>query len=109
MPKKPNRRLLEDIRASMSIIELNTFGLDKKRFLQENKTVDEVVRNLLIIGKSAGTLPQEFTAAHPDVEWASLAGLQNIDGHYGVNRALVWEIVHADLPKAQKILERLLK
>ena len=46
-------------------IKTNTGGLSKPEFLQDEKTLDAVVRNLEVIGEAVKKLPEDFRASTP--------------------------------------------
>ena len=110
MSKRPARVLLEDIRIAISKVERYTFGIDKLSFVQDDKTVDAVARNLQIIGEAAARLPAEFTEANPQIEWRKIVGLRHriVHEYFGVDRELVWEIVQTDILELKQKLQGLL-
>jgi uncharacterized protein with HEPN domain len=57
MPKRDADLLIEDIQTALTRIESYTTGLDRETFLQDQKTIDAVVRNLEIIGESRSMAP----------------------------------------------------
>lgn len=44
-----------------------TAGMDFKDFAADRKTVDAVVRNLIIIGEAASRVPDEVCLGHPGI------------------------------------------
>ena len=73
-------------------IDSYTAGMDHSAFLQDEKTVDAVVRNLEVLGEAARQIPDAFAARHPEVPWRKITGLQ---------------IVQNDLPALRAMLEKL--
>jgi len=51
--------------------------LDRKAFLNDEKTADSVIRNLEIIGEAAKRLPEDFKTRHPEIAWHRTVGLRN--------------------------------
>jgi uncharacterized protein with HEPN domain len=49
--------------------------LSYPQFLADEKTQDAVIRNIEILGEAVKHLSVELTAAHPKVEWKSIAGI----------------------------------
>lgn len=56
--------------------------------------------------ESLSRLTEEIRNAHPQVEWRGIAGLRNILVHdyFGVDAALVWQVVETKLPELRKHL-----
>jgi uncharacterized protein with HEPN domain len=110
MPKRDVDLLLEDIRNAVGKIQRYVARLDRAAFLQDEKSIDAVVRNLEIIGEATKQFPAGFTALHPGIPWRQLAGLRNRIAHdyFGLDVEIVWEIVHHDLPVLSAALEKLI-
>lgn len=67
MPRD-SRVYLEDILDATRKIKTYTGGLSKTEFLQDEKTLDAVVRNLEVIGEAVKKLPEDLRAKHPALE-----------------------------------------
>jgi uncharacterized protein with HEPN domain len=100
MSGRPVALLLEDIWEATKKIERFMAGLDRDAFLQDDRTVDAVVRNLEIIGEAAGRLPEAFRSTHPDIEWRRIVGLRNriVHDYFGIDLEIVWAILEQELP-----------
>jgi uncharacterized protein with HEPN domain len=91
---------LEDILEATRKITAYTGGLSKASFLEDEKTIDAVVRNLEVIGEAVKHLPDELRAQHSAVEWKKIAGLRDILIHeyFGLDTEIVWDIVQSKVP-----------
>lgn len=80
-------------------------------FQADNRTVDAVVHNLLVIGEAARCLPAAVKAQHPDIDWIAINGLRNRIAHeyFGLSLSVIWAIVQTDLPHLEKQLTALLE
>jgi len=77
MSDRPVGVLLEDMLERIDRIARYTQGLDRDAFVQDDKTIDAVVRSLEVIGEAARRLPAEFKARHGEIPWHQIAGLRN--------------------------------
>lgn len=51
---------------------------------------------------------EKFREAHPEIPWKRIIGLRNILAHrcYDADHALLWEIIHGELPRVLEQIER---
>jgi len=109
MSKRPIDLLVGDIIESIDRIPQYIGGLSFDAFSNDRKSIDAVVRNLEIIGEAANRLPEEFKEKHPEVEWHKVVGLRNriIHDYFGIDLKIIWQIIHADLPKLRNLLSKI--
>ena len=109
MSKRDSQILLDDMRAAMGKIARYVAGMSRAEFLEDEKTVDAVVRNIEIIGEAAKQLPPEFRVRHPGIPWAQMAGMRNriVHDYAGVDLEIVWEVVTKALPELEQMMVRL--
>ena len=100
MSKREPGILVDDISTALGKIERYTAGLDEAAFLEDDKTIDAVVRNLEIIGEAAKQLSPDFKAQHSAIPWSQIAGLRNriVHDYAGVDIKLVWHILKTSIP-----------
>ena len=91
---------LEDILEATRKITTYAGSLSKAAFLEDEKTLDAVVRNLEVIGEAVKKLPEDLRARHSAVEWKKIAGLRDILIHeyFGLDAEIVWDIVQTKVP-----------
>ncbi|MFA6112062.1 MAG: DUF86 domain-containing protein, partial [Candidatus Latescibacterota bacterium] len=94
MPERDPGLLIGDMLGAAQKIDRYLVGLDRQSFLEDEKTVDAVVRNLEIIGEAARRLPSAYTAQHPDLPWHQMAGLRNriVHDYAGLDVEIVWDV-----------------
>ena len=63
MPKRDADLLVEDMRPAIGRMQRYMAGLNRETFLQDEKTIDAVVRNLEILGEAARQEPRSRGAA----------------------------------------------
>ena len=101
---------VRDILDSVEAIIEYTDGVTYEQFLADRKTVDAVVRNLMMMGESVRWLPQQVQDQHRDVPWRGLRGVRNVVVHeyFGVDPRILWETCRRDLPPLVPKLEAVL-
>ena len=99
MSKRNSRLLLEDIFESCIKIFQYTEGMEYNDFINDEKTIDAVIRNFEIIGEAANRLPNEFLLQHNSVVWRQIVGLRNrlIHAYFGVDYQILWKIINENL------------
>lgn len=91
--------------------EINFLLKESTSISEEQFTYDDVrkrafARSLEVIGEAVKSLPEEFTKMHPDIDWRAFAGLRDklIHHYFGVDYALVWDVVKNELPALKEKL-----
>ena len=79
-------------------------GLGKADFLEDKRTQQAVIMNLIILGEAATKVMDdysEFTQAHMQVPWRSMRGMRNriAHGYFDINLDVVWDTVQSALPE----------
>ena len=102
---------IEDILAAIDLVLEYTHGMDRATFGADRRTVDAVVRNLIIIGEAANHVPDAVAAAHPDIPWARMRGMRNLAVHeyFGVDEDVLWDTVKVNLPALLPLLQEMLQ
>lgn len=105
--KRRDTDFVGDIREAMGLSAQYTKGLTFKKFLEDRKTQDAVVRNLEVMGEAAKNISSAFKARYPDVPWKEIAGLRDklIHFYFGIDYKIVWSVVKKELPKLRKQIE----
>ncbi len=96
------------IDAIHSILEY-TKELDLEEFAGDRKTVDAVIRNLIVIGEAAVRVPDEIYRENPEIPWFEIRGMRNFVVHeyFRASDKVVWDTVKIDLPPLLKLLEKI--
>ena len=111
MPLRDWKFRIQDILDAVGKVREYTQGMDFKSFTEDKKTVDAVVRNLIIIGEAATQIPEEVCARHPEVPWYEMRGMRNFIVHeyFKASDKIVWDTVQVDLPLLPALLENILE
>lgn len=102
---------LEDIVEACEKIQRYTRGMTFDQFVEDERTMDAVVRNLEIIGEASRHIPEELTCQYPEVEWGRIVALRNIVAHeyFGVDEEIIWDVVQNKIPRLLEQIQRILQ
>lgn len=99
MSKRDNGLLLEDMLDASIKIKTYIADLNYSQFLNDDKTIDAVVRNLEIIGEASNRIEEDFKLDNPEIPWNQLRGLRNriVHEYFGIDLEIVWTVVFEQL------------
>lgn len=101
---------LEHMLDAIRLVRSYTEGVSKDDFLEDKKTQQAIILNLLVIGEAATQIANEypiFVTEHPQLPWKQIRGMRNrmAHGYFEINLDVVWDTVRLSLPELeQKIL-----
>ena len=100
MSKRNDILLLQDIYDAGAKILKYTGGLSFEDFINDEKTIDAVIRNFEIIGEASGRLSEQVTARYTEVDWRRMKNFRNllIHHYFGVNYRIVYSVIKEYLP-----------
>ncbi len=110
MSEREIKNLLEDIYdAAMKIINY-TKDMSFDDFMQDDRTVDAVIRNFEIIGEAANRVPDDFKTENPEIEWRRIIGFRNriIHEYFGIDYENLWKIKNENIPILSEFMEVIL-
>jgi uncharacterized protein with HEPN domain len=94
-----------------AIIDIQEFTREgHEAFLRDKKTQFAVVRSLEIIGEASKRVSPALKLSHPTVPWRAIASMHDrlIHDCFGVDLAIVWEVVRTDLVDLKRSVEAIL-
>lgn len=111
MSKRDNQLLLLDMKESAQKILKYTYGQSFEDFLNDEKTIDAVVRNFEIIGEASIRIDDDFKLDNSQIEWRKLKGFRNriVHEYFGIDYEIVWSIIENDLEELIFQLNKILK
>ena len=111
MSNRTPELLLEDILESGTLVMDYTKNMLYEDFLEDQKTIDAVIRNFEIIGEAVGRLPEEFKNSYTDIDWTRIRGFRNriVHDYFGIDYSIVWTIKETYLPLLMDGLAQILK
>jgi uncharacterized protein with HEPN domain len=104
------REYLRHILAEADYLTAAAGDLTLARFQGDPTLQRAFVRSLEIIGEAAKKVPDDVQARYPEVEWRAMAGMRDrlIHGYFGVDYALVWDVVRNKVPGLRAQVQRIL-
>jgi len=107
---RDERLLLNDILGALDRIDAFTNGMEYSAFIADEKTLNAVTYNFLIMGEAVKMLPESVTSAYPEIPWRQIAGMRDKLTHvyFSVDYELVWKTVKEILPRFRAVIEMIL-
>lgn len=111
MHKRADTEWIGDIRVAIGRIELYVRHASYKKFLNDTKIQDAVVRNLEVIGEACKNISPAFKRKNKYVQWKNIAGMRDklIHHYFGINLEIVWNVAKEKLPELKTQIKRILK
>ena len=91
---------LDDIHEAARKIERYTTEMTYEEFVDDERTVDAVLRNFEVIGEAAKNVPDDVRQEYPDLPWTEMAGMRDklIHGYASIELEIVWTTVQDEIP-----------
>ena len=111
MPHRDWKFRIQDILDAVTAIEKYTQGMEFNTFIEDRRTVDAVVRNLMTIGEAAVHVPEDICLGHPEVPWYEMRGMRNFVVHeyFRASDSVIWDTIQVDLPPLLNLLNKILE
>ncbi len=109
--KQKDKNCLQNILDSINKIDSYTeLFQNADELYGDNKSFDAVLMNFIVIGEMVVKLSDEFKQNNSSVDWSSIKGFRNFIAHqyFGIDAEEVWGIIHTELPKLKRELEKVL-
>ena len=108
---RDTRLLLKDILTALDRIDLYTKGMDFKAFVADEKTVNAVIYNFLVIGEAVKLLPHKVTDDFPEIPWRQIAGMRDklTHAYFSTDYELVWKTITVVLPQFRAVIQKILE
>jgi uncharacterized protein with HEPN domain len=105
------RLYLDDIVQACDDIAGFLEGFDLQAFLQDARTQGVILQRLMVIGEAASRLPDDFTEAHPEVDWPAIVGLRNriVHAYFNIELPIIWEAATRESPHLRSQIKDILR
>lgn len=100
---------LDDLLEAGKAIQSYLIGISFDHFKTDRMRQSAVIREFEIIGEAVGKLPDSLKMQAPDVAWQDVKDFRNllIHEYFGVDLAIIWQVIQNDLPVLVDHVERL--
>ena len=97
---------VNDILDAITAVQQYVAGMTYDDFVADRKTVDAVIRNLIVIGEAAGHIPDEIFQEHSGIPWHDMRAMRNFIVHeyFGVSDKILWDTIQLNLPPLIQLL-----
>ena len=91
---------VQDILDAAHQIGVYVRGMTLERFIEDTRTFDAVVRNIVIIGEASNHLPIDIRARLSDIPWGDIIGMRNrlVHRYFQVDSSIVWNSATRHVP-----------
>lgn len=100
-----------DIFNAIKEVEDFTKGMDFKKFLNDRKTINVVIRSLELMGEATKKIPEDVRRRYSDIPWKRIAGMRDklIHEYAAVDLEIVWIVIKEELPPVRPMIEKVLE
>ena len=100
MPSRTWQERVQDILDAADRIGIYVQGMTFDRFIEDTRTLDAVVRNIVIIGEAANHLPFDIRSRLSDVPWGDIIGMRNrlVHTYFQIDTTIVWNTATIYVP-----------
>ena len=111
MSKRDLDLLLDDILECCHKIKFYTIGYTFEDFLNDDKTVDAVVRNFITICEVASNLDADFKSTNGQIDWKKIKNFRNrmVHDYIGTDYEVVWDIILNHIDELEFQMQELIK
>ena len=100
MPSRTWQERVQDILDAAGRIGIYVQGITFERFIEDTRTFDAVIRNIVIIGEAANHLPVGIRSHLSDIPWGDIIGMRNrlVHTYFQVDTTIVWNAATIYVP-----------
>lgn len=84
---------------------------DAERFMADPILRRACQRSFEIIGEAAKNISTAYRRQHPELPWREMSAMRDrlIHGYFGVDDAIVWDVIQSHIPPLRAAVSRLLE
>ena len=101
---------INDILDSIKKIQSYVEQMEFEDFRRDEKTIDAVIRNFIVIGEAARHIPDDISAKYSNIPWRVMGDMRNFAVHkyWGVEMRTIWKTIREDLPPLLPVLNQVI-
>jgi uncharacterized protein with HEPN domain len=101
---------INDILDSINKIQSYVEQMEFEDFRRDEKTIDAVIRNFIVIGEAARHIPDDISDKYPNIPWRVMGDMRNFAVHeyWGVETRTIWKTIREDLPPLLPVLNQVI-
>ncbi len=101
---------IKDILDSIRKIQSYVDEMEFDAFQNDEKTIDAVIRNFIVIGEAARNLPDDIILKYSNIPWRLMGDMRNFAVHeyWSVEIRTIWKTIQDDLPPLIPDLKRVI-
>ena len=102
---------VKDILEYMERSEKHIKDISYEEFLDDNKTLDAIIRCIEVIGEAAKNIPDDIRNKYPSIPWRDMSGIRDkiIHSYFKVDYETVWLVVKEEIPKLKPMIVKVLE
>ena len=110
MSRRLWKHRIADILESINKIQNYVAQMEFEDFQQDEKTIDAVIRNFIVIGEAARNIPEDISLKYQNIPWRVMGDMRNFAVHeyWGVELRTIWKTIQDDLPPLVPGLNRVI-
>lgn len=111
MTSRTNLDYANDILDSIKDALAFASGMSQAEFEEDKKTLYAVVRSLEVMGEASKRIPESVQKKYPKIPWKKMIATRDklIHGYSGIEKAVIWEVIKADLPPLLPPVEKMVR
>jgi uncharacterized protein with HEPN domain len=100
MSRRYWKHRITDILDSIKKIQKYVEEMEFEDFQKDEKTIDAVIRNFIVIGEAASHVPEDVSTGYSNIPWRVMGDMRNFAVHeyWGVELRTIWKTIQDDLP-----------
>ena len=110
MSRRLWKHRITDVLDSIKKIQKYVEEMEFEDFQKDEKTIDAVIRNFIVIGEAARHVPDDISIKYANIPWRLMGDMRNFAVHeyWGVELRTIWKTIQDDLPPLVPALSRLI-